>query len=174
MFPNFHRTHRINVCCLLLQQKNVKCFQFFSARFRNANHCKKTNLKIKDFVTTLFHGDLQYVQRLFSSPKPHKQFGALKKWVVTDSFENWFWNCFVSISTILKGFWHEIFDFRESVSPGPMSILLRPFWFFFSKIRGDVREWMFITGVNDTGDKLFTGVVDTGDKFFVNVNDTGD
>jgi hypothetical protein len=27
----------------------------------------------------------------------------------------------------------------------------------FSKIRGDIRERMFITGVNDTGDKLFTG-----------------
>ncbi len=24
---------------------------------------------------------------------------------------------------------------------------------------------MFITGVNDTGDKLFSGVNDTGDKF---------
>jgi hypothetical protein len=24
---------------------------------------------------------------------------------------------------------------------------------------------MFITGVNDTGDKLFTGVNDTGDKY---------
>jgi hypothetical protein len=30
---------------------------------------------------------------------------------------------------------------------------------------------MFITGVNDTGEKLFSGVVDTGDKFIV---DTGD
>jgi hypothetical protein len=26
---------------------------------------------------------------------------------------------------------------------------------------------MFITGVNDTGDKLFTGVVDTSNKFIV-------
>jgi hypothetical protein len=26
---------------------------------------------------------------------------------------------------------------------------------------------MFITGVNDTGDKLFTGVNDTGDKILV-------
>jgi hypothetical protein len=33
---------------------------------------------------------------------------------------------------------------------------------------------MFITGVNDTGDKVFTGVNDTGDKVFTGVNDTGD
>ena len=30
---------------------------------------------------------------------------------------------------------------------------------------------MFITSVNDTGDKLFTGVNDTGDKFIAGVND---
>ncbi len=65
----------------------------------------------------------------------------------------------------LKGFWHEIFDFRffhESVSPRPPSIPLGPFWIFL-KIRGDIREWIFIVGVNDTGDKLFSGVNDTGD-----------
>jgi hypothetical protein len=28
---------------------------------------------------------------------------------------------------------------------------------------------MFITGVNDTGDKLFTGVNDTSDKFIAGV-----
>jgi hypothetical protein len=28
---------------------------------------------------------------------------------------------------------------------------------------------MFITGVNDTGDKLFTGVNDTGDEFIAGV-----
>jgi hypothetical protein len=33
---------------------------------------------------------------------------------------------------------------------------------------------MFISGVNDTGDKLFSGVNDTGDKFFGGVSDTGD
>ncbi len=44
-----------------------------------------------------------------------------------------------------------------------------PFW-IFSKIRGDIRELMFIAGVNDTGEKLFAGVVDTGKKFIV---DTG-
>ncbi len=45
-----------------------------------------------------------------------------------------------------------------------MSISLGPFR-IFSKIRGDIRECMLITGVNDTGDKLFTGVNDTGDEF---------
>ena len=74
---------------------------------------------------------------------------------------------------MLKGFWHEIFDFfHESVSPGPMSTPLGPFR-IFSKIREDILEWMFITSVNDTGDKLFTGVNDTGDKFIADVNDTG-
>ncbi len=51
---------------------------------------------------------------------------------------------------ILKGVWHEIFDFsffHTSVSPGPLSILLVSFR-FFSKIRGDNREWMFVCGVN--------------------------
>jgi hypothetical protein len=32
------------------------------------------------------------------------------------------------------------------------------------KIRGDIRESMFITGVNETRDKLFTGVNDTADS----------
>jgi hypothetical protein len=45
---------------------------------------------------------------------------------------------------------------------------------FFLKIRGDIRELMFITGVNitgvnDTGDKLFSGVNDTGEKFIAGV-----
>jgi hypothetical protein len=30
---------------------------------------------------------------------------------------------------------------------------------------------MFITGVNDTGDKLFTGVNDTGNKFIAGIGD---
>jgi hypothetical protein len=33
---------------------------------------------------------------------------------------------------------------------------------------------MFITGVNDTGEKLFSGVNDTGEKFIARVVDTGD
>ncbi len=78
---------------------------------------------------------------------------------------------------LLKGVWHEIFDlsffFHESVSPRPPSIPLGPFW-IFSKIRGDIRELMFITGVNDTGEKLFSCVNDTGEKFIAGVNDTGD
>ncbi len=55
----------------------------------------------------------------------------------------------------LKGVWHEIFAFRffhKSVSLGALSIQLGPFQ-IFSKIRGDIREWMFISGVNDTGKK---------------------
>jgi len=51
---------------------------------------------------------------------------------------------------------------HESVSPGPLSIPLEPFQFFM-KIRGNILEWIFITDVNDTGDKLFTGVHNTGD-----------
>jgi hypothetical protein len=31
---------------------------------------------------------------------------------------------------------------------------------------------MFITGVNDTGDKLFSGVNDNGEKFIAGVVDT--
>ena len=50
---------------------------------------------------------------------------------------------------------------------------LEPFW-IFSKIRGDIHELMFITGVNDTGNKLFSGVNDTGEKFIAGVVDTGD
>jgi hypothetical protein len=30
---------------------------------------------------------------------------------------------------------------------------------------------MFISGVNDTGDKLFSGVKNTGEKFIAGVND---
>ncbi len=80
------------------------------------------------------------------------------------------------LSIFLKGVWHEIFDFRffswisvpraYEYSLGAASI--------FSKIRGDIREWMFITGVNDTGDMLFTGVNDISDKFIAGDNDTGD
>jgi hypothetical protein len=43
-----------------------------------------------------------------------------------------------------------------------MSTPLGPFQ-IFSKIPEDILQRMFITGVNDTGDKLFTGVNDTGD-----------
>ncbi len=63
--------------------------------------------------------------------------------------------------------------FHESVSPRPPSIPLGPFWIFL-KIRWDIREWMFIAGVNDTGGKMFSGVNDTGEKLFGGVNDTGE
>ncbi len=53
------------------------------------------------------------------------------------------------------------------MSPRPPSITLGPFW-IFSKIRGDIREWIFII-VNDTSDKLFSGVNDTGEKFIAGV-----
>jgi hypothetical protein len=39
---------------------------------------------------------------------------------------------------------------------------------------GDIRELMFITGVNDSGDKLFSGVKDSGEKFIAGVVDTGE
>ncbi len=43
------------------------------------------------------------------------------------------------------------------MSPGPPSIPLGPFQ-IFPKIRVDIREWMLLTGVQDTSDKLFTSV----------------
>ncbi len=59
------------------------------------------------------------------------------------------------------------------MSPRPPSIPLEPFSIFL-KIRGDIRELLFITGVNDTGNKLFSGVNDTGEKFIAGVVDTSD
>ncbi len=44
----------------------------------------------------------------------------------------------------------------------------------FFEIRGDICELMFISCVNDTGEKLFSGVNNTGEKFIASVNDTGD
>ncbi len=63
--------------------------------------------------------------------------------------------------------------FHESVSPRPISISLGPFR-IFSKIRRDIRELMFIAGVNDTGEKLFSGINNTAKKLFTGVNDTAD
>jgi hypothetical protein len=37
-----------------------------------------------------------------------------------------------------------------------------------------INNLKFITGVNDTDEKLFTIVNNTADKFFCGVNDTGD
>ncbi len=64
------------------------------------------------------------------------------------------------------------------MSPRPLSIPLEPFW-NFSKIRGDICESLFITGVNDTGvndtgDKLSSGVKDTHEKFIAGAVDTGE
>jgi hypothetical protein len=42
--------------------------------------------------------------------------------------------------------------FRKSVSPWPLSMPLGSFR-FFSKIRGDNRDWMLFSRVIDTGDK---------------------
>ncbi len=63
--------------------------------------------------------------------------------------------------------------FHESVSPRPPSIPVEPFW-IFSKIRRDIRELLFITGVSDNGNKLYSGVNDTSEKFIAGVVDTGD
>ena len=57
--------------------------------------------------------------------------------------------------------------------PGPQ-VFHWSYFEFFSKICGDISELMFITGVNDTGDKLFSGVNDTSEKFIAGVIDTGD
>ncbi len=67
--------------------------------------------------------------------------------------------CSVGQSLKLKGsvtrnFWLQVF-FMKSVSPGPLSIPLEPFFRIIPKIHGDFGKWMFITGVNDTCDKLF-------------------
>ncbi len=59
------------------------------------------------------------------------------------------------------------------MSPGPVSTPLGPFR-ICSKIREDILEWMFITGVNDTGDKFIAGDNDTGDKFMDGDNNVGD
>ncbi len=66
---------------------------------------------------------------------------------------------------MLKGVWHEIFDliFFSWISVPQAPKYCIGAVLFFSKIRGDIRELMFITGVNDTGEKLFSGVNDTGD-----------
>ncbi len=57
---------------------------------------------------------------------------------------------FVQVGTLLKGVWHEIYFFHESVSPGPLSVItVGPFQ--ISKIRSYIRERMFISSVGDTG-----------------------
>ncbi len=76
-----------------------------------------------------------------------------------------------NIPHTLKGVWHEIFDFKIfswiSIPQAPKYSIG---FLIFSNIRGDICKLMFITGVVETGDKLFsgvsdTGVVDTGEQF---------
>jgi hypothetical protein len=55
--------------------------------------------------------------------------------------------------------------------PGPQVVHWGLFE-FFRKFAG--RELMFITGVHDTGDKLFSSVNDTGEKFIAGVVNTGE
>jgi hypothetical protein len=55
---------------------------------------------------------------------------------------------------------------HESVSPGPLSVPEGSLQ-IFTKIHGDIRNLVFIAGVNNTGDKLFIGVNDTRDKLLL-------
>jgi hypothetical protein len=54
--------------------------------------------------------------------------------------------------------------FMNQCPPGPQ-VFHWSLFEIFAEICGDFRELMFITGVNDTGDKLFSGVNDTSKKF---------
>ncbi len=69
---------------------------------------------------------------------------------------------FFPVNFILKGVWHEIFSFKFfswiSFSRAS-SIPIKPLR-IFSNIRRYIREWMFISDVNNTGDKRekFLGV----------------
>ncbi len=67
----------------------------------------------------------------------------------------------VSLTLVIKG---SLRDFRLHVFSWT-SVPLAPLGLFqiFPKILGDLYEWMFTTGVNNTSDKLFTGVNDNGD-----------
>jgi hypothetical protein len=56
--------------------------------------------------------------------------------------------------------------------PGPQ-VLQWSLFDFFPKF-ADIRELMFITGVNDTDDELFSSVNDTGEKFIAGVVVTGE
>ncbi len=70
------------------------------------------------------------------------------------------------LSTAIKGSLIEDFrlqDFHESVSPVPVSIPLRPFKICM-KICRDISNFVFIPGINDTGNKMFIGVNGISDK----------
>ena len=77
---------------------------------------------------------------------------------------------------LLKGVWHEIFDFRffswisvPQTSKYSIGAILN----FFENSQRYSRINVN-TGVNDTGNKLFSGVNDTGEKLIAGVVDTGD
>jgi hypothetical protein len=77
--------------------------------------------------------------------------------------------CLLDAATQIKG--SLIRDFRlqvvvhESVSPGPLSIQEGPLQ-IFTKIQGDIRNFVFFAGVNNTGDKLFACVNDTAINYY--------
>ncbi len=58
----------------------------------------------------------------------------------------------ILLTLILKGSLTRDFRLQVFFINGPLSIPLGPFR-IFSKIRGDIREWIFMSGVNDTGEK---------------------
>jgi hypothetical protein len=70
-------------------------------------------------------------------------------------------------------------DFQLQVScmnqcpPGPQVFHWGRFSIFL-KIRGDIRECIFIAGVIDTGNKLFSGVNPNVKKVMASAVDTGD
>ncbi len=79
-------------------------------------------------------------------------------------------HCFWNLKRVFR---LQVF-FMNQCPPGPKVFHWSLFFEFFQKFRGNIRELMFITGVVDTGDKLFSGVNDTGEKFIAGVVDTGE
>ncbi len=66
----------------------------------------------------------------------------------------------VTLFLLLKGVWQEILDFRFfSWISFHWSLRI-----FLTKIRGDIRNFVFISGVNDNDNKVFTVVNDTSNK----------
>ncbi len=73
----------------------------------------------------------------------------------------------VTLFLFLKGVWHEILDFRFCSWIGfPWSPLVSTgaLYDFLKKILCDIRNFVFIAGVNDTDNKLFTHFNDTSNK----------
>ncbi len=97
------------------------------------------------------------------SPVDSKHPGAIYSYILTHNLglRKGMWE--YTYTTPLKGAGHEIFSFKvlyESMSPESQSISLGPLQ-ILSKIRADIREWKFISGVNETGNKR--------DKFWGNI-----